>query len=229
VDRPRIAVLLDENTSEDATRYEASKTYFAAVRDAGGLPFGIPYLPEIVAPVLDDFDGLLCVGGRFAYPDAWYLDGMRSPFPESERLGIERALMEGFLSRDKPVLGICAGMQMLACLHGCRLSPDLKATRPGAGEHDKRGHIHAVELASGSMLAGIVGQGTLPVNSRHREEVAAVSSRVVASAHAGDGVVEAVEVPGRRFALGLQWHQEAFAGTDHPGNRIFNAFVGACA
>ena len=58
--RPRIAIILDENTSADASRYEASKGYFTAIRDAGGLPFGIPYLPEIVAgPGLGDVIGAL--------------------------------------------------------------------------------------------------------------------------------------------------------------------------
>nr|QQZ50583.1 gamma-glutamyl-gamma-aminobutyrate hydrolase family protein [Phenylobacterium glaciei] len=49
-----------------------------------------------------------------------------------------------------------------------------------------------------------------------------------AVAHAPDGVIEAVELEGSGFALGLQWHQELFAGTDHPGNRIFAGFVSAC-
>src|SRR6202043_3266559 len=56
--KPRIAVILDENTSGDATRYEAAKGYFRGVRDAGGLPFGIPYLPEMVEVVLGEFAGL---------------------------------------------------------------------------------------------------------------------------------------------------------------------------
>ncbi len=72
---PRIAVVLDENTSGDGTRYEAGKGYFRGVRDAGGLPFGIPYVPEIIGVVLEEFDGLVAVGGRFAYPDEWYLPG----------------------------------------------------------------------------------------------------------------------------------------------------------
>ena len=60
-----------ENTSGDASRYEASKGLFSAIRDAGGLPFGIPYLPEMVGVVVEEFDGLVCGGGRFAYPDDW--------------------------------------------------------------------------------------------------------------------------------------------------------------
>jgi putative glutamine amidotransferase len=225
--KPRIAVILDENTSGDGSRYEAAKGYFRGVRDAGGLPFGIPYLPEIIDVVLAEFDGLLSVGGRFAYPDEWYLPGEVSRAPPSERLAIERAIVEGFLARDKPVLGICAGMQMLACLNGCRLTPDLRLMMPEALEHDRRGQLHAVELAANSRLAAIIGEPTIDVNSFHREAVARLAPAVVASAHAGDGIIEAIEIPASRFAIGIQWHQELLLGSDHPGDRLFRGFVEA--
>ena len=225
--KPRIAVILDENTSGDGTRYEAAKGYFAGVRDAGGLPFGVPYLPEIVPVVLEEFDGLLSVGGRFAYPDEWYLPGEVSRAPPSERLAIERAIVEGFLARDKPVLGICAGMQMLACLNGCRLTPDLRMMMPDALEHDRRGQLHGIELAANSRLAAIIGERTIEVNSFHREAVAQLAPTVVASAFAGDGIIEAIEIPANRFAIGIQWHQELLLGAEHPGDRLFQAFVEA--
>jgi putative glutamine amidotransferase len=225
--KPRIAVILDENTSGDSTRYEAAKGYFRGICDAGGLPFGVPYLHEIVEVVLDEFDGLLAVGGRFAYPDEWYLPGETSKAPPSERLAIERALVEGYLARDKPILGICAGMQMLACLNGCRLTPDLRAMMPKAIEHDLRGFFHPVELAAGSRLANLIGRRTIEVNSFHREAVAELAPSVVASAHAQDGIVEAIEIPAKRFAIGIQWHQELLTSTDHPGNRIFQGLVEA--
>ena len=66
--KPRIAVILDENTSGDRSRYEASKGLFSAIRDAGGLPFGIPYLPEIVGTVIEEFDGLVCAVGGSRIP-----------------------------------------------------------------------------------------------------------------------------------------------------------------
>ena len=97
----RIAVLLDENTSSGATRYEAHKGYFQGLRDAGAAPFGLPYFAEMVPGVVADFDGLLSVGGRFAYPAAWYLDGEASFAPESPRLAVEQALMSGFLAAGK--------------------------------------------------------------------------------------------------------------------------------
>lgn len=139
--QPRIAIILDENTSTGGTRYEAAKGYFRGVSNAGGLPFGIPYLSEVVSVVLNEFDGLVAVGGRFAYPDSWYISAETSRAPPSERLDIERAIVEGYLERDKPVLGICAGMQMLACLNCCRLTPDLRASFPSAVEHDKRDYL----------------------------------------------------------------------------------------
>jgi putative glutamine amidotransferase len=224
--RPRIAVILDENTSGDASRYEASKSYFTAIRDAGGLPFGIPYLPEIVGAVIDDFDGLLCVGGRFAYPDEWYLDGCVSKAPPSERFAVEREIVEGYLQRNKPILGMCAGMQLLAGLYGCRLWSDVQAK--SELEHDRRDHLHRVTVIPDTRLASLVQVPEILVNSSHREAVGELSPLVVASARAEDGVIEAIEVPAHAFAIGLQWHQERFASSEHPGNRVFRGLIEAC-
>jgi putative glutamine amidotransferase len=225
--KPRIAVIMDENTSVDGTRYDMTKAYFVGIQRAGGLPFGIPYVQELVDPVIEEFDGFLSVGGRFTFPDAWYRDGEVSKSPFSERLEVEQALMRGFLDRDKPILGICNGMQMLACLNGCRMSPDVRSLRPGLLDHDKRGSMHPVSIRQGTALSRIIGRSEIIVNTFHREAVVSLSDTVVASAFAGDGIIEAIEIPARRFAIGVQWHQEAFATEDHPGNRLFEAFVEA--
>lgn len=227
--KPRIAIILDENTTTGGTRYETAKGYFRGVGKAGGLPFGIPYLPEVVDIVVNEFDGLVSVGGRFAYPDDWYISGEISKAPQSERLEVERAIVEGFLERDKPILGICAGMQMLACLNGCRLTPDLRAFYPTANEHDKRDHLHAVEIAPESRLAKIIGKTRIEVNTFHREAIAQLSPAVLASAYADDGIVEAIEVISNSFAIGLQWHQELFVDAYHPGNALFHGLVDAAS
>lgn len=224
---PRIAILLDENTSADGTRYEVNKAYFRAVRDAGGLPYGIPYIDELIVPTLSDFDGFVAVGGGFAYPDDWYLPGTRSPYKTSERLAFEMALMQGFLDIGKPVLGICAGMQMLACLHGARLNGDVQSSVPAALPHYSRDEPHLVALEAGTRLQAAIGTDALAVNSFHREAIGEVSARVCIAARAPDGVIEAVEIPERTFAIGLQWHQERYAGMAHAGNGVFRAFVAA--
>lgn len=224
---PRIAVIMDENTTTGGNEYEMPKTYFAAVHRAGGMPFGIPYLADMVETVVSEFDGFISVGGRIQFPREWYVPGDGSRYPTSERLEVEQALMRGFLERDKPVLGICNGMQMLACLHGGRMVHEVRKVGPHILEHDNRSAVHSVELVPGTMLARIVGTTRLDVNSRHQEAVVEVSGKAVTAARADDGVIEAIEIPSRRFAIGLQWHQEAFTATDHPGNRIFEAFVQA--
>jgi putative glutamine amidotransferase len=217
--RPKIAFLMDENTSAGGTRYEAAKGYFHSLVAAGGAPFGMPYAPELVEEVVTEFDGLLTAGGRFAIPDEWYA-GEAYPSPQTARPAVEVALMRGFLAREKPVLGMCAGMQVLACLHGARMTADLDG-------HDGRELTHEIAIAPGTLLAGLAGD-VLTVNTYHREAIVELGAEVVASARSADGVIEAVELPAHRFALGLQWHQELL-GTDHPGQAIFAGFVDACA
>lgn len=216
--RPKVAVLLDENTSTGGTRYEAAKGYFLGVSRAGGLPFGVPYDREAAPTVLADFAGLLVPGGRYAMPEDWYI-GHAAPSPPSDRLPVEVALIEGFLAADKPVLGICAGMQVMAALNGAKLTAQVDG-------HNARDRHHAVRTVAGSRLAALVGE-RLSVNTFHNEAVVEAGA-AAPSAWSDDGVLEAIELPGRRFALGVQWHQELFADTDHPGNAIFRGFVDAC-
>jgi putative glutamine amidotransferase len=226
---PRIAVILDENTSGDGRRYEASKAYFRAIRDAGGLPFGAPYLSEVVEPVLSDFDAVLSCGGRFAYPREWYVDGRAPMSPRSDRFAVEQAIVRGCLARAKPILGICAGMQMIAGVNGARLTPDLRADLPGALNHNGAEASHPVALAPGSRLRQVVGAPSLTVNSFHVEAIAELGGGLRAAAHASNGVIEAIEVEGHPFAIGLQWHQELLSHRPHAGNAIFAAFVAAAA
>ncbi len=219
---PRVAVLLDENTSGNGRRHELGKGCFEAIQRAGGSAYGIPYAPGMVAEVVAGFDGLLTPGGRFASPADWYL-GEAPDNPASDRAPVDRALVSGFVAAGKPVLGICAGMQTLAGLAGCRFKSGLDVEA-----HDGADVVHPVTVVPGTRLHGLVCRPRMIVNSLHREAVATLGKGVRASAHAPDGVIEAIELTDHPFAIGLQWHQELFAGTDHPGARVFEGFVAAC-
>lgn len=225
--KPMIAVIMDENTSAGGNYYETSKAYFSAVGLAGGVPFGIPYLPELVDRTIEQFDGFLSVGGRIEFPRPWYVDGDQSRYPPSDRLSVEMALMEGFLARNKPVLGICNGMQMLACLNGCRMVSDVHASWPDALNHDQTDLRHEVFIQPGTRMADIFNHETFSANTFHREAVVEVSESVVVTARGPDGVIEGIEIPSQSFAMGVQWHPEKLAAEDHPGLRIFDAFVDA--
>ncbi len=225
--KPKIAIIMDENTSSGGDRYEVSKCYFSAIKRAGAHAFGIPFDPDMTEHVVDEFDGFLSVGGRINFPEEWYVDGDQSQYPKSDRLAVDVALMKGFLARDKPVLGICNGMQMLACLNGCRMVSDVRSYWSGAFVHDQSDMLHEVNIPRGTVMADILEAETFSVNSLHREAIVEVSDAVVVTARATDGVIEGIEVPSQSFAMGLQWHPERLDVSDHPGARIFKAFVDA--
>jgi putative glutamine amidotransferase len=225
--KPHIAVLMDENTSSGGNQYAMGKGYFTSIVRAGGLPFGVPYEAQILADVIAFSDGLLCPGGRFAYADTCYAGDLTSNSPPSDRLAIEKALIEGFLSLDKPVLGICAGMQLLGCLNGAKMTPDLLTTERGAMPHDEAGRMHPVSISAGSKLSQIVGASQIDVNTFHREALVSVTDNIVVSARAPDGIIEAIELPGHKFAVGVQWHPEKLTN-DASNIALFDEFVRAC-
>lgn len=227
--KPNIAIIMDENTSAGGQRYDTSKHYFTAIDRAGGIPYGIAYLPNLVDHVIDAFDGFVSVGGRIGFPQEWYVEGDRSAYPASDRLSVELALMKGFLARNKPVLGICNGMQMLGCLHGCRMVSNVHVSWPDALIHDQSDFLHEVSVAAGTRLADIFRVEKFSVNTFHREALVEVSGDVSVAARGPDGVVEAIEVPAHAFAMGVQWHPEMLDYETHPGARIFDAFVNAAA
>jgi gamma-glutamyl-gamma-aminobutyrate hydrolase PuuD len=90
---------------------------------------------------------------------------------------------------------------------------------PTVGSHGR----HAVEVAPGSALAGIVGHRA-EIATYHHQAVRTLGAGLTPTAWATDGVVEAVELAGRTWALGVQWHPEAYAGDE-----LFTAFVRAAA
>ena len=113
---------------------------------------------------------------------------------------MEVALLQGALERDLPVLAICRGMQMLNVALGGTLAQHIEGHRcPG------QANAHGLTIAAGSRLEGILGT---EVNSRHHQCVERLGDGLVVVARAPDDVVEAVEFPGKRFVVGVQWHPE---------------------
>jgi putative glutamine amidotransferase len=138
--------------------------------------------------------------------------------------------------RDRlPTLGICRGIQVLAVAAGGTLYQDLPSQVAQVGLHDVREHgrdhlAHELIVEPGSRLAGILGPGSVLVNTFHHQAVLDVPAGFVVTARAPDGVVEAIEGAGEDFLMGIQCHPEGIWQTTGPQwARLFSAFVEAAA
>ncbi len=212
--------------------YALRKNYFSAIAAAGGLPVALPHHAELAEAYLDEIDGLLVTGGAFDVDPALYGGGAQheTVVLKAGRTDFELAVTRGALRRDMPVLGICGGQQLLAVAFGGTLVQHIPDSVADCLAHEQPNPRtepgHAVAIAAGTLLARITGRDRMEVNSAHHQAVATAGPGAIINAVAPDGVVEGVEHPGHRFALGVQWHPEYAVDAADP--LIFNAFVAAC-
>ena len=228
--RPRIGLTLD---LDEAGEYRLPRAYADAVLAAGGLPVPLPYGDESVAGAyLALCQGLVVTGGAFDIAPERYGERRRDACgPERRaRTDFEAMLCDAALAGRIPLLGICNGMQLLNVVRGGTLHQDLRADL-GLGTHEqpppKDVPSHAVEVVGDSLLARLVGRGSLAVNSTHHQAVKEPGAGVLVSARAADGVVEAIELPDLPFALGVQWHAERLAAKDPRQLALFSGLVQA--
>jgi putative glutamine amidotransferase len=185
--------------------------YVRAVERAGGRALLVPPSEDGVEETLEALDGLLFSGGSDLDP------GLYDQEPHEETFGIheerdraELALLEAALERDMPVLAICRGSQVLNVARG----GDLVQHLPDIVGDEKHKHTpgafadHDVTVEDGTRLASLLGDQA-QVKSHHHQGIGRIGEGLRVAAHAEDGSVEAVEDPGRRFAVGVLWHPEA--------------------
>jgi putative glutamine amidotransferase len=204
----------------DQQAYLLPRSYIVAVQRAGGLALMLPpdeALERDPDEVLDLIDGLILAGGADIDPASYG----GAPHPETrgtvpERDGFEIALARRALERDMPLLGVCRGMQLMNVAMGGTLLQHLPDSH---GHHEHRrnpgtfdGADHDVRLADGSLAARAAGEAVHATKSHHHQGIDRLGEGLeVTGWSAIDELPEAVELPERRFALGVQWHPEADA------------------
>ena len=174
-------------------------------------------------------DGLLLPGGGDMDPK--FYGQARIPAcgePNLLRDAAEPLLLRAFLAADKPVLGICRGIQVMNAVLGGDLYQDIKPFEH-LPHNDHWTKVHTVTVRRGTLLSRILGQDTVLVNSQHHQAVDRVAPGFTLAALSEDGIVEAIEKPDARFCLGVQWHPEWLSDADPAMQSLFDAFVNACS
>lgn len=209
--------------------------YMKVMEKCGALPIMFPLSkdPEVIKQCFEMCDGILMTGGHDVNPKVYGAEAIAEcGIPCDVRDEMERILFDMAMENDKPVLGICRGIQLMNALLGGSLYQDL----PTEYELDVEHHMqppynrvaHKVEILEGTPLANIIGSGMYGVNSYHHQAVREVAPKAEVMAFSEDGLVEAINVPDKKFIMGVQWHPEFSFEDDDKCMKLVQAFVNAC-
>jgi putative glutamine amidotransferase len=212
--RPTIVLLLGR---EDPAPYERwLRDSGARVRTLAGTQAGLD---------LAGADGLVLGGSETDIHPSLYGEPLGPLVKDTDLTRHLRDLsaLRQALRSGLPIVGVCSGTQLLNVLHGGTLHQDLPADGWDALDH--RDH-HDVATADGSLARRVIG-GRPGVVSEHHQAVKTLGRGLTVTSRAPDGLIEALEVPGHPFALGVQWHPERCTGD--VGRQMADALVAAAA
>ena len=208
--------------------------YMDALTEMGALAVMLPMTDniEILNKIADEYDGFLFTGGHDVSPSVYGEEA--SPWCGeccNMRDKMEGILLNMVIERDKPVLGICRGIQLINALMGGSLYQDLPRERPSRVNHRQRPPynipVHSVKIYKDNLLYNILNKEELNVNSYHHQAVKELALSLKAVAISEDGLVEAVTMENKKFVLAIQWHPEFSYKTDEDSRKIFRAFLEA--
>lgn len=154
--------------------------------------------------ILNQCDGFIAPGGP-----SWF---------NSDTYIIQHAIKE-----DKPLLAICAGFQCLCSLYAVKSKPKLSFISGDTHHNNSREYSHTSYITPGTKLHQIIRQNEILVNSAHHYCVKFKMHDLIINAQSIDGLTEGVELPGKKFIVGVQWHPEYF--TDEPSTHLFDEFI----
>jgi len=236
--RPLVVIISSREEHSDGAAPEGTDArYVGAVEAAGGDVDLIPWHLEAreLAARLARAEGLVLTGGGDVDPRHYCgSEARKCRGVSAARDAVDRAAVEFALAHPElPVLGICRGIQAYNVFAGGTLIQDIPSDKPGCLQHHQEAPedqpSHDIRITDiDSLLAGIFGEDRVAVNSFHHQAVKEVAPGLAVTARAPDGVIEALEDPGARWRVLVQWHPERMLHTDPAAARLFEAFVAAC-
>jgi putative glutamine amidotransferase len=213
--------------------------YLVVLASVGAAPILLPLLdaePDALRSIYERLDGLFLAGGVDVDPASYGAPQHETTGrTDAARDAVELALTRWALQDGRPILGVCRGLQILNVARGGTLVQDTTLLHPDAIKHDyfptqgfARDHLaHDIVPERGTRLAEIFGAAPFAVNSMHHQGIEVLANGFVATGHAPDGLIEALETEGEEWVVGVQWHPESLIDRDEATRRLFEEFVEA--
>lgn len=208
--------------------------YMDGIKEAGGIPVMMPLTTDDndICQMVEMFDGFLFTGGHDVSPKVY---GEKA-LPTCGECCVPRDMMEDklllkVLEYDKPILGICRGIQFINAALGGTLYQDLPTEKPSELEHHQQPPydipVHSVDIVNETPLFDLLRKNVLQVNSYHHQAIKKLSPKLQAMAYSSDGLVEAIYMKDKTFVWAFQWHPEFAYKVDEDSKKIFESFVSA--
>ena len=209
--------------------------YMKGLEEAGVIPVMLPLTKdqEIIEELVQSMDGFLLTGGHDVTPSLYG----EEPHSKCTELCYLRDQMESHLintaiKMDKPILGICRGIQILNVVMGGSLYQDIPEQTESTVTHQQtppyEKTVHSVNIHANTPLHTILGKDCIDVNSYHHQGIKQLADSLKPMAEASDGIIEAVYRPDSSFVFAVQWHPEFTYLSDENSKKIFQAFAYAC-
>lgn len=202
----------------------------SCVRAAGGVPLLLTATRETheIKALVSKLDGFVFAGGSDIAPAFYGEEDKGTIAPDLDRDHFEVSLCREALEKNRPLLGICRGCQLMNVVLGGSLIQNLPDVNGSWSLHRRsdvmKGYVHDVKISAPWLFPNHRGD-TMMVNSMHHQAVGRLAKEAEAAAHTEDGIIEAIWAPAYKYAVGVQWHPECLAEEDRVQADIFKSLV----
>ncbi len=240
--KPVIGVIPDfdsgsKNSYSTRPHYAVRQNYLSMLQESGAAPILLPYDKSSTAQYCDMIDGLMVIGGFFDVDPAEYGEEILNDtvILNKVRSDFEFDFIKNYLDLNKPILGVCNGMQVINTIRGGNLIQDIACEKEDYMIHEQSKvknkedasiGYHEVTIQKDSLIYDIIKSEKIITNSSHHQAVRSAGKNLEVSCRTDDGIIEGIEDKSHKFCVGVQWHPEF--NVSSADKKLFDHFVKVC-